>query len=119
MKTELRKLLVPLTDKERDEASKNLAQASIDEEAMEAEKKNATKVLGQRLKEIRNERRSLSRKIRLGAECQVKCRAEVDHKSKRLLVTRLDTGEIVEDRDATPDELGAAAQGVLYSEDAQ
>lgn len=111
--TEKRTLLCPLNDRDREKVSRELAAASIDEEAIEAERKEVMADLRDRAKEAKAKTRALAHRLKSGDEREVECRVDVDVASKHITVVRLDSGEVVVDRAMNPDEIAKASQGAF------
>ena len=109
--TILRELKYYFTEEERAELGERVARLVEERENLDAEKKLAAKKYGQEIAEIDGEIGSVARLIRKKYEIRsVECDVINDYKAKTVVVMRIDTGEPVESRPMTPDEL----QGRLF-----
>lgn len=89
----------------------DLAGARREIAALEAEKKAEGERLGKEIKECEARRNELIDQLDRGKPVMVECRQTI--RGANLIVTRLDTGAVVEERAATAEELEAARQQEL------
>jgi len=105
-KTVVRQVRVILTDQEKLTIGSDIGRAL---QAHASAREQAKEVAAQAKAEAERHRLEVERLGGLlanGYEYQdVECRVEVDVDDRRLTVTRLDTGEVIEDRRARPEEL--------------
>lgn len=103
-----------LNDKElitkADAAAKSYAELG----ELEAKKKAASSQFAEDIKEKRSEIRKLTVEIATRSEIRpVKCTVVASWREKKMITTRLDTGERIRTRDLTKDELAMMAQPAL------
>lgn len=102
-KTEIRVLNCTLTDKEKQRYGDQLAELIGVRESLREEHKAASALLRERFKGLDEEIEKLCCAIRTGAELRdVTCQAEV--LGSTYMAIRTDTGETVEERNATSSE---------------
>jgi hypothetical protein len=95
-KTIRRSLPVKLTAEKLRDISKEISAASVEEERIENELKERGAELRKSLHGTRKTRRDLARMHNAGEEMMpVECSVDADLKMRTVIVTRLDTGEIV------------------------
>jgi len=105
-KKEKRFLPVRLGETELVERAKELARSQQDIASLEEQKKTATADLTAQIKKGKQESRELTRIVSSGIEDQdVDCTIHMNYEDKRVMVTRDDTGEVVEERSMSADEL--------------
>lgn len=98
-------LEVTLTDAERLERADQSSQAFKEREDVEAEKAEANRLFGEKLKKLSGEIGSLQNKIRTGKEHRnVPCRTEKIIVTGEIITRRLDNMELVDRRPMRPDE---------------
>lgn len=97
-------LPVTLTENEILERSKALAETLQTKRRVENEKANEMRNYGEQLKDLAGEIAKLGQVVATGEESRsVNC--EQRHNEGRIEVVRLDTGEVIESREASGDEL--------------
>lgn len=99
------KLPCQLTDEERLNFGDMMATASQDVDAAESTKKSAVKQLNYEIQEAKTERDRLARIVNSRTEYRdVTVSVRYDYESGKVIKTRTDTGEIIEDRWMTDEE---------------
>lgn len=94
-----------LTNDEKAEAANELASSYMQLESLAIEKKTAMSEFKNRRERIEERIHTLSLKVKEGVEMRsVLCELRLDYSSLRATVIRLDTEEIVEEREMTEDE---------------
>jgi hypothetical protein len=118
---ESRSLRCDLTNLERLEKGRALAEADADCARIEEEKGRVASQYAAQLKTATSRRHELSAVIRQGYEFRdVNCRVQFVYPDREVLVVRTDTGEVIERRGMNPEELRKAerrAQGNLFPEE--
>lgn len=119
--TETRLLPVKLTDGERTQYARQLAQEFATYDQIEAEKKDITSRLGKQLKSQRTTLDSLTSRVLNGVEDrEVEVEVLFDFQRKMVEITRVDTFEVVEKRPMKKEEIAAHAQTrAQYEEDGE
>lgn len=115
METKVRKiekrLKYTFTKEERDALAVELSQSVQECEEKETSKKGVMAQLNAELEQSKTTMRVVAGKHRDGFEYRpIQCEERKDYNMKKLTIERLDTGEIIEDRQLRPEEL----QGDLY-----
>lgn len=114
-----RELPVPLTDEELKERGQELAEKMREVDQAEQAKKDAAAHHKQIVERLTAEASDMARVIRAGkVERSVKCYTEHDLEKEVARVVRCDTGEVVETRTLSRDELNDLRQGKLFKEPA-
>lgn len=105
-KTVVRQVRVLLTESEKLALGNDIGRAT---QSLASAREQAKEVAAQAKAEVERHRLEVERiggLLANGYEYRdVECRVEVDAEDRRLTVTRLDTGEVIEDRRARPEEL--------------
>lgn len=119
MTTTTKTLPCRLTQGELDERIKELGQVCGELKRMESTRDNLREDLKHTkitIKELEQAQRGLADIIGSGHEVRpVSCSFSISEMNGRVMISRLDSGEVIEDRPATPDELAAARQGQLFA----
>jgi hypothetical protein len=118
---ESRSLRCDLTNVERLEKGRALAEADAECARIEEEKGRVAAQYAAQIKTATSRRHELAGAIRQGYEFRdVTCSVQHVYSDREVLVVRLDTGEVIERRGMNPTELRQAerrAQGSLFQED--
>lgn len=105
METCKRYLKYTFTEEEKKLMGADLAQKFATHTEAEGRLKSVSTQIKSEISTIDGQMASLSEKIRSGYEYQnIECDVTMDYERGRVIVTRLDTGEIVEDRAMSADE---------------
>lgn len=118
--TEMKSLPVDLTEMERIQYARQLAQEFAKYDMIEADKKDATARLGKLLKEQRALLDDITERVNTGKEFrQVECEILFDFQKRMVETYRNDTHQLVASRPMTKDEYRAHLQTSLdsYTED--
>lgn len=118
--TEMKSLPVDLTETERIQYARQLAQEFAKYDMIEADKKDATARLGKMLKEQRALLDDLTERVNTGKEFrEVECEILFDFQRRLVETYRNDTRQLVASRPMTKDEYRAHLQTSLdnYTED--
>ena len=100
-----RVLPVPFTEDEILSFKSALAFHTAEFLRIEKDKKEETKILNLNIKDCKDSIKDLSKKIQDGfEEKSVACRGEFDHIRGLVLIIRIDTDEVVEEREMTEGE---------------
>ena len=108
-----RELRCKLTVNELHELADKMGRAQADLEEAEEAKKLEVKEHGKAVEQAKKNVRNLSRQYNTGYTYRMaRCRRVLDLDTEEIIVVRIDTGEEVERREATPPELQATLPGV-------
>lgn len=96
---------VALSDKEIEKLGRENAKDSVALAQLEKERKDSNKQFADDIKEVEQRIYDKAQEIHTGvAYRDVECRVEIYYKLREAVITRCDTGEIVETRGLTADE---------------